>query len=843
MSKLEFTSEDPNAAPAYTDIYADVAVPRAVPGLFTYRVPMLMQPHLLIGMRVVVQFGPRGVLTGVVHRIHGQAPLKGNAKDVLDILDLYPALTPNQLKLHGWMADYYLCTIGEVTNAALPAGLKISSESRVQLYPGFELELGLKLTARESELLDQLQRQESMSYDEVGGLLQTKSVYQTLKNLQALRAIVVYDQAYDKYTPKKERRVRLVANLLDDDAALTEASDLLHKAPRQYQILMAYLKEVPVWDNPAANEKGLTVQYLIQQTNSNDAAVKGLVQKGIMEQFELIIPRFSFGPVSSPYQPTLSGLQQEARQSILAGFDEQKPVLLHGITGSGKTEVYISLANDAISSGQQVLILLPEIALTAQMVDRLHAAFGEKLGVYHSRFSDNERVELWQQLQGGIIQVVLGVRSAIFLPFQDLGLIIVDEEHDTSYKQYDPNPRYNGRDVALVLGRFYDAAVLLGSGTPSIDSYYKAKTKQWHLVSLQERHGAALLPDISCIDLRTEVAADTMNGPFSSALLTKIDEVVAGKHQAILFQNRRGFAPLIVCQQCASCPGCPNCDVSLTYHQVQSQMRCHYCGHKENVPKTCHHCGASHLTTSGYGTEQLEELLIALRPNLRIRRMDQDTTQKKNSFNRLVKELEEDQVDVLIGTQMVSKGFDFKRVTMVGVFDTDRLMHLPNYRAKEQTYQLITQVAGRAGRHKTKGEVYIQTYNPALPLIQTIINHDYGQLYEAEITERASYAYPPFVWLIELTIRHADLATVIRSSQLLAERLGAKIGKHRVLGPAEPSVSKVRNYFLRTILIKLEKQGIKRDNVKKLIADVVKHHTTDLPNKGVWVSIDVDPVG
>lgn len=844
MSLFELGS-DPNSSPdagVYT--YADVAVPRSVPMLFTYRVPESMLGYVVPGVRVVVQLGKKQLITGVVRKVHQQRPQSAYViKDVLDVLDEMPLLNQHQLALHDWMADYYMCPVGDVVNAALPAGFKISSESRVQLYPGFD-EQELILETPEQELIIQyLHKQESASISDLQPLVGNGRVLtRTLKELQAHKAVIVFEQAGERYVPKKERRLRIHERLLADDSALDEAAALLDKAPAQHTLLMTYLKVVPVWENPEANLRGLSLAWLLQESGVSDAAAKGLVQKGIMEPLEVVIPRYQLPPVKELYQPTLSTEQLAAFEGVMTAFQEQKVALLHGVTGSGKTEIYIKLVQEALHSGQQALILLPEIALTAQMVGRLHSAFGQALGVYHSRFSDNERVELWQQLHEGRIQVVLGVRSAVFLPFSNLGLVVVDEEHDTSYKQHNPAPRYHGRDVAIVLAKLHGAQVILGSATPALDSYYKAKTGKWKLVELQNRFGFAPLPKIQMVDLRLEKSAKTMVGPFTSEVLQKTEQEVKEGRQAIYFQNRRGYAPQVVCQQCAAVPECPNCDVSLTYHQRSQDLRCHYCGHKEPVHKSCHQCGSTHLITEGYGTEQIEDQLTLVAPHLRIKRMDQDTTRGKNAFQKLVEELEQGQVDVLVGTQMVAKGFDFKGIGLVAIFDIDRFMHQPHYRAKEVAFQLMTQVAGRAGRHSQGGTVLIQTINPGQPLLGLVAQNDYGTLYRNEMLEREKYFYPPFCRLIEITLRHADGYRAQEVAYALVRSLTSLLPAEWVLGPSEPQIARIRNLYHRQILIKLPVSGINLGYLKSEIRQMVHDHAADAPNKGVEIALNVDPL-
>lgn len=842
MAQLELHSGLGDSTASAPYVFVDVAVPRAVEMLFTYRVPGHMLALAKVGMRVVVPLGKKALITGIIRRVHNQNP-KTPVKDVLQFPDPEPTVIDKQLALHDWVAQYYLSSVGEVTQAALPAGLKISTESRVQLYPGLPEEEIDSLPEPERSMVLLVQQEENCKLEALtelaGGVKQLATI---LKDLQARQILVVYELAKDKYSPKVERRVRLNQDLLMTELGLDLAADMLNRSPAQYQVLTTYLKAVDIWATPELNQQGVAASWLLQESQASDAALRALVKRGIFVVWEQMIPRYRLGPVEEPYQPTLSPEQERAKQEIITAWSQGKPVLLHGITGSGKTEVYISLMQEALQAGQQVLFLLPEIALTSQMVQRLHKAFGQQMGVYHSKFSDNERLEVWHQLQAGHLQVVVGVRSAVFLPFNNLGLVIIDEEHDSSYKQHNPSPRYHGRDTALVLARLHHAQVLMGSATPAVESYYKAQTGKWALVTLSERYGYATLPSFRMVDLRAEREAKTMFGAFSSELLTAVDGQKEAGKQALLFQNRRGYAPQVVCQECAAVPECPHCDVALTYHLHKNEMRCHYCGHKQAVPQKCPKCGASHLKTEGYGTEQLEEQLVSLRPDMRIRRMDQDSTRSKNAFASLVNELETGQVDVLVGTQMISKGFDFKQVGLVGVFDIDRFMHQPHYRSREAAFQMLTQVAGRAGRHGTDGKVLIQTVNPHQPLLAIIANHDYQLLYDTELVERGRFMYPPFCRLIEVIIRHQDPLKTTQVAQTLALDLRQLLGQDWVLGPSDPQVARVRNLYHKQLLLKLDLRTPNHPTLKAEIRRRIRSFLADAPNKAVEISINVDPL-
>ncbi len=839
MSQLEFNTDNPSERET---LFVDLLLPVPIPKLFTYRVPHARVEEVQLGIRVIVPFGNRRVLTGVVGHVHHEAPKKYEARYLLDILDETPVVTTVQLQLFRWMADYYMCYIGEVLNIALPSGLKLSSESRVQLHPYLELDsTDIDFSDQEYNLLLALKGKEHLSYEEVSSILGIKSIYGILKVLVEKGAILIFEEVKEKYKPKKETRIRFFSEAISRPNALEDIFKQLQSRPKQIDVLLWYLQQVPVYESPRFNDKGIE-QSQFKKNGLSSSALQTLIKNGILERFEVEVSRFGTLPNQEYQEIQLSPAQSKAKQQILQGFDTTSTVLLHGITGSGKTEVYIDLIKNALSSGGQVLYLLPEIALTTQIVHRLRKVFGEQMGVYHSKFSDNERVEIWQGVLSGAFSFVVGVRSSVFLPFDNLSLIIVDEEHESSYKQYDPAPRYHARDVALYLAHLHFSKVLLGSATPSLESYSNAMEGKYTLVTMEQRYGGASLPQMILADTLREKQRKLMKGDFSFVLLEALNRTLQEKKQAIIFQNRRGYSPHLTCETCSWIPKCENCAVSLTYHMYKKEMRCHYCGYRLPVPNTCEACGAATMKTVGIGTEKLEESLQLMLPSTNIQRMDLDTTRKKYAYDKIIEGFEKGEIDILVGTQMVSKGLDFDGVVLVGVIDADRMLHFPDFRSFERTFQLITQVSGRAGRREEQGKVVIQTSNPQQEVLQKIIDNDYIGFYQSEIRDREQYRYPPFTRLIRITIKHKDKRMGEISAQKLCNLLVEPLGKKRVLGPEAPGINKIRNLYLVEILIKLEKGSVPLQKVKKLIQDRSLSLLKDAPEaKAARIIFDVDP--
>ncbi|NBA87243.1 primosomal protein N' [Emticicia sp. CRIBPO] len=818
--------------------FVDAVLPVPIPQLFTYRVPRELSDLVRVGSRIVVEFGKSRVVTAVIAKVHQSPPAKYKAKYILELLDLEPVVTSGQLWLFNWIAEYYMCNVGEVMNVALPSGLKISSQSKIQYNPDFaNPEL---LDDDEKRLVALLQDQDSLNYEEVARLVSSKNINKTIKDLTAKHAIILFEEVKEKYKPKIVKKVRL-KRVYEGSEEILNLIERLEKTSKQQEVILEYLNHVPLNDLLTKNAHGVD-KSLLKKGEISDSSLKTLLEKGILEEFEVVISRLEEGGDFEAQDIQLTEHQDKAVNGIIDQFKSKDVVLFHGITGSGKTEVYIDLVQKVMEGGSQILLLLPEIALTTQIVGRLRKVFGDKMGVYHSRFSDNERVEVWKGILEGRFQFVVGVRSAIFLPFVNLGLIIVDEEHESSYKQFDPAPRYHARDVSIMLGIKQNAKVLLGSATPSLESYYQAKQGKYGLVELLRRFGDAQLPDIQLIDLKAEKKNKTMKLEFSSRLYQAISDNLSKKEQTIIFQNRRGYAPYMNCEECNWIGSCDQCAVSLTYHLNSGQLVCHYCGHKESAPKTCPDCGSTRLKTVGVGTEKIEDDLKEIFPEAIIRRMDLDTTRTKNAYQQIIGEFEEGQTDILVGTQMVSKGLDFDNVSLVGIFNADKMIHFPDFRAGEKAFQMITQVSGRAGRRDKHGEVLIQTGSPQNPILQFILNNDYVGFYDTEIQEREAFNYPPFSRIIEITIKDVDQVLAHQAAGRLANQLAARLGKDRVLGPEKSLVERIRNKFLFEVWLKLEKDKLNIKATKQLLKEELVNLAAEKQFKSVQFVVNVDAV-
>jgi primosomal protein N' (replication factor Y) (superfamily II helicase) len=836
VTSLELNIDAPEGIETF---FADVILPLPLPRLYTYRVPRSLNSSILPGARVIVQFGKKKILTAVVAAIHQNPPQVYEAKYILELLDEEPMVNSHQLKLFQWMAEYYMCTLGEVLNASLPAGLKLSSQSKIQLNPDFKDDK-IEFSEKENFLIEALHNSNTLTYDEAARVLGQKNIHTILKSLTLKHRILLFEEIREKYTPKIIKKIRLHSDY-NSKSKLEELFKKLEKKSKQTDVLLKYLQKIPLYNNKELNNSGIDKNILSNSVESV-SGLSTLLKNKIFEEFEVIVSRFEENISNASAEVYLNEDQISAKDQILEHFKSKEVVLLHGITGSGKTEIFIQLIQKALEGGSQVLYLLPEIALTTQIVTRLQKIFGSKIGVYHSKFSDNERVEVWKGILSGKFSFVIGVRSSIFLPFDNLGLIIIDEEHESSYKQYDPAPRYHARDTALVLAKMHNAKTLLGSATPSIESYYNSKEGKWGLVTLKKRFGEAQLPEIILTDTRRERKHKRMKNDFSVSLLEAIQQSLDKKEQSILFQNRRGYSPYLSCEDCAHIPKCENCAVSLTYHMYLNELRCHYCGHAESVPSTCEACGSSKIKTIGYGTEKIEDEIKLFFPNANVQRMDLDTTRKKNSYQKIIHDFENRLTDILVGTQMVSKGLDFDHVNLVGIFDADRMIHFPDFRSHERAFQMITQVSGRAGRRDIKGKVIIQTNDPGQAIFSKIINHDYDCMYEEEIKERQKYKYPPFVRMIKLTIKDVDKKACYKAATDLSEKLISQLGKSRVLGPQAPLIDRLRNYYLMDVLIKIEKGKVNSKSVKEIIEREINNLLILKEFKNSYVVADVDPV-
>ena len=821
-------------------LFAEFVLPVPIPKLFTYRIPSTYNQKVKVGQRAIVQFGTKKILTGIIAQLHNQPPKDYEAKYILDLLDEQEVIYEQQFKLYQWIADYYMCTLGEVLNAALPSGLKLSSESMVQLNPSFDFDTTNHHFSEKEQLLLQRLHTETLSYSDISKLLGAKNIYSLLKTLSSKEAIIIFEQVKEKFKPKTEKHLRLTAEHVSNKK-LEELFETLASKPKQEAVMLKYLQAVPLFSHPALNHQGLAKSKL-QDAEISESSINTLIKNKILEEFEVIVPRFGFPDNKQEHPLLLSEKQELARNSILTSFENQGVALLHGVTGSGKTEIYIDLIRKALESGSQVLYLLPEIALTTQIVHRLKKMFGSEMGVYHSKFSDNERVEVWNGVLTGKFKFVVGVRSSIFLPFDSLGLIIVDEEHDASYKQHDPSPRYHARDVAMVMARIHHAKVLLGSATPSVESFYQAQQNRYGLVTLTERFGEAQLPDILFADLSKERKRKMNKGEFTSFLLNEIKETISKKEQVILFQNRRGYSPMIQCEDCGWVPKCINCAVSLTYHQYRHAMICHYCGYREEMPTQCPTCSSKRLQTLGYGTEKLEEELKLYFPDSRIQRMDLDTTRSKSGYETIIEGFESGETDILVGTQMVTKGLDFDKVSLVGVFDADRMMHFPDFRSYERAFQLITQVSGRSGRREKKGKVIIQTSDPSHKLFSFVTVHNVTGFLQEQLDDRKNHFYPPYSRLIEITIKHIDKKICRDVSEKFSKTIQEHLKGVKILGPEEPMISKIRNEFLMTILIKVPRDQGKLGDLKNYLLQAAQHLNQIKEYRNTKIVFDVDPI-
>ena len=813
-------------------LFVEVILPLAIAKNYTYRVPFEMNSIVEPGKRAVVQFGKSKLYTAIIVSINSQAPEKYEAKYIIELLDDKPVVTSGQLQFWQWMAGYYMCTIGEVMNAALPSALKLASETRITLNKEFILNRS-SLQDKEYLIVDALDIQPELTVSDIVKLLGQKTVMPILKLLFEKNIIHISEEVSERYKPRT--RTYLTLNpVYHDQENLRELFIILEKrAPKQADAVLAYIKM-------ARHQKAITKNELTEESGAGASSINSLIEKEIFISEEKNVSRLYYDEEEIFDSFELSEQQQQALNNINEAFEQKEVTLLHGVTSSGKTQVYIRLIEEMISSGKQVLYLLPEIALTTHIIERLRVYFGSGIGIYHSRFNDNERVEVWQKVLKNEYKVVLGARSAVFLPFKELGLIVVDEEHETSYKQYDPAPRYNARDAAIFLANMHNGKVLLGSATPSFESYYNARMHKYGFAEISERFGGVKLPGIDVVSISLETKNKTMQSHFTSVLMADIQQALANKEQVILFQNRRGYAPVLMCKICAYTPKCINCDVSLTYHKSSGKLHCHYCGYKEDAPNICPACGSTHLEYKGLGTEKVEDELALILPEARIARMDLDTTRSRNSLQILLNDLEEKKIDILVGTQMVAKGLDFSDVTVIGIINADSLLKFPDYRANERSFQLLAQVSGRAGRRGKQGKVVIQTYDPFHRVIKQVIENDYTGLYLTEMEERRTFRYPPFYRIINLDVKHKDPEIVNNQAAYLATELRKHFGD-RVIGPEFPLVSRIRNYYIKSIMLKFEKDADSINKAKTIIRETIVQFQTTKLSKGSVVQPDVDP--
>lgn len=821
-------------------LFVDLILPLALPKTFTYRVPKDWNELIQVGQRVIVQFGKGSKqYSAIVRSIHEEPPKEYQAKYILSIVDELPIVTKSQLQFWEWLSDYYMADIGEVMLAALPAGLRLASESRILLHPDYQNVVN-ELSDDEFLLIEALELRNVLKLEEISQILSVKHVQPKVKALIEKKAVMVEEEIKLRFKPKMVDYVRLHSRLANEEQ-LQEAFNDLERAPRQLELLMNYIQISQFFSKDRTEVKKIELQ---KRSNASSSLVSELVKKEIFEIYSIESGRLQKGEISKK-QKELSEAQEQSHQEVKHAFSQKKTVLLHGVTSSGKTEIYIQLIQECIQKGKQVLYLLPEIALTTQIVQRLQAIFGEKIGVYHSRFNENERVEVWNSVlkfKAGHyedFQVILGARSAMFLPFQNLGLVIVDEEHESTFKQYDPAPRYQARDAAIYLARMQEADILLGSATPSVESYYHAQSGKYAYVELKQRFGKVQLPEILVADIAESAKRKKMKSHFSPELMSMMEETLEEGKQIILFQNRRGYSPILICESCGNSPQCINCDISLTYHKYKKELNCHYCGYHIPLPSTCPSCGDTNLRVKGFGTEKIEEELAIFFPERKILRMDLDTTRAKQAYHQIITSFQDGEVDILVGTQMVTKGLDFENVGLVGVLNADNMLHFPDFRSFERAYQLMSQVAGRAGRKGKRGKVLIQSYNPEHQVIRQVIDHDYEGMFRNEMVDRRNFRYPPFYRLISLTLRHRDKAKVGQAAATLSANLKAVFGE-RVLGPEAPGVERVRTFYLQQIVLKVEKKA-SLNKSKERLRELLNDFQASDSFKSIRVAIDVDP--
>ena len=817
--------------------FVDVILPLPLANTFTYSVPDEWADAVHIGKRVVVPFGKKKMYTAVIYLVHSITPTIYEAKDILCLLDNEPILRRPQIKLWEWIASYYQAFLGDVYQAAVPAGLKLESETQVRINPNYELTE--QLSEREIKVIEALSDGNAISVNELNKLTEIANTLPIIKTLLEKEALEVSEELVEKFRAKTCAFVRL-GEAAENEDQLRKWFDELGKSKKQLELLMMYI-DLSKYLIPN-QRKELTKKELLDCSGVSSAVLTTLVDKGIFEIYQKEIGRLDVTEVKTYDLHPLNEFQLNAYKEIERHFIEKSVVLLHGVTSSGKTEIYLHQIKKVLAEGKQVLYLVPEIALTTQLTSRLKRVFGKRLGVYHSKFSDAERVEIWNNvLNDKTYDVIIGVRSSIFLPFRQLGLIIVDEEHESSYKQYDPSPRYHARNAAIVLASMHNAKTLLGSATPAIESYQNALSGKFGLVELNQRYQEMAMPEILVVDTKEVYRKKEMESHFTPLLLEKTAKALQNKEQVILFQNRRGYAPYIECKKCVYVPHCKNCDVSLTVHKSFNTLTCHYCGYTQPIPNTCPACGTpGSLDTKGFGTEKIEDEIKLIFPEARISRMDLDTTRSKKSYEKIITDFEQGKVDILIGTQMVTKGLDFERVSLVGILNADNMLNFPDFRAHERAYQLMAQVSGRAGRKNKQGTVILQTTLPEHPIIGQVIRNDYKAMFNTQCTERKMFNYPPYYRMIQIVLKHRDAKVLTQATNLMAGNLRSVFG-NRVLGPNTPSVSRVQNLYIKHILLKFETEA-SPEKAKDLLRQITNDVIAMPPFKSLWVNLDVDPM-
>lgn len=811
--------------------FIDVILPLHLEGAFTYRVPVEMEHMVAIGKRVAIQFGARKVYSGLIYRIHAQPPKQYEAKYIFSVLDEFPVLKEEQLKFWEWIAQYYLCSIGEVMQAALPAALKLESATRIEANPDFLIQ-EIETDDKEFLIWEALEVQPTLTLAEISEIVRLKNVFPLIKSMVSKGMITIKEELKEKYKPKTISCIDLSEHYADE-TALANLFDTLEKQPKQLSLLMAYL-------HLKQQNQLIDKATLIQTAGVTASTLQTLIRKNIFSIREEAIDRLQINWMETESFLLNEG-QQKCYDEIKEFWQEKEIVLLQGITGSGKTHVYVKLIEESLQQGKQVLFLLPEIALTSQIVKRLRKHFGDECISYHSKYNDSERVEIWQKVKEGVYKIIIGARSSVFLPFQQLGLVVVDEEHEPSYKQHEPAPRYHARDAALMLARLHGAKAILGSATPSLETWHMANTGKYGRVKLDSRYYEVALPSIETADLTEERRTKKMRSEdVGETLFTAIDQSLKKNQQSILFQNRRGYSPFLSCNTCGWVPRCKNCDISLTYHKYLDSLKCHYCGYTMAMPKACQTCESPALTLKGAGTEKVEDEVSELFKEARIARLDLDAAKTKHGHEEIIKGFEDRQFDILVGTQMVSKGLDFEHVSLVGVVNADSLLQFPDFRANERAMQLLMQVSGRAGRKHEQGKVIIQTTMPNHYVLQLLKQQKYEPLLERELEEREKFAYPPFFRLIKIVIKHKDYRIAEEASNKLKHLLEQHL-KVIIMGPASPYVSKIRNLYIREILIKIKRNHPDTSSIKSAIKQCMKEVQQDKLYRQALIFADVDP--
>ena len=828
-----------------TTYFANILLPIPLPTTFTYRIPQELNDHLHFGKRVVVPFGKNKLYSGLVVSVHTHVPPYSYVKYVVDVIDEMPVITEKQFQLWQWMAQYYMCTLGEVMAAALPSALKLAGETQVVLHPEFLGDVS-NLNERELRVAEALTYRDKMSVSEIAKVVQIQKVFPLIKNLVEKKVIVVAEEINEIYKPKTDTFIRLSDIYIQDEPKLMSLLDQLSQSKRtekQAQLLLAFimLKGQNGSDEPFMFKKA----DLLKKAEVSTSSLQTMINNGIFQSVTKTISRLiDYNSNSDTDDIQFSEVQLRTIEKIKSQFETFNTVLLHGVTGSGKTEIYIQLIAETIAKGKQVLYLLPEIALTSQIINRLRKYFGTKVGIYHSKFNELERVEIWNKVlphpASNVNQysLVLGARSALLLPYDNMGLIIVDEEHDGSYKQMDPAPRYHARDSAIVLAGIHQCKVLLGTATPSLESYYNVKIGKFGLVELFERFSGSTLPEIWIENLVLAKKQQKMNGYLSEFLLGMVGNALQKKEQVILFQNRRGYSIRMICNSCQTMPTCEHCDVTLTYHKHSNLLKCHYCGYAIEVPEVCPACQSRDIEMKGFGTELVEEKLAELFPEAVVARMDLDTTRNKYGYQKLISRFENHEIDILVGTQMVTKGLDFDRVSVVGILDADNLLSYPDFRSFERAFQVIAQVSGRAGRKEIPGQVVVQTHQPNHPALHFVITNNYREMYQNQIEERKNFRYPPVYRLIKITMKHTDFKLLNFGAATMGDLLRKQFPDH-VLGPEYPLVSRIQNQFLKELYIKFPKDG-HVESKKKIIQQLIDRFKSNSKYKSIRIIVNVD---